>query len=52
MHKIGEEEAFCVYGTFLESFISTNETWDQHFTCCVYTFVEYLAWNAVWVAMC
>ena len=22
------------YGTFLRSFLSAHETWDQHFTCC------------------
>jgi hypothetical protein len=28
------------YGTFLGSFISARETWDQHFTCCVHVFVQ------------
>jgi hypothetical protein len=38
VHKIGEKEAFCAYGTFLGSFISAHETWDQHFKCCVFIF--------------
>uniref|UniRef100_A0A674F8L9 Cholesterol transporter ABCA5 n=1 Tax=Salmo trutta TaxID=8032 RepID=A0A674F8L9_SALTR len=25
---------------FLGSFISAHETWDQHFTCCIYIFVQ------------
>uniref|UniRef100_A0A8C7TCN2 Protein mago nashi homolog n=9 Tax=Euteleostomi TaxID=117571 RepID=A0A8C7TCN2_ONCMY len=30
---------FCAYGTILESFILTNETWDQHYTCSFFSFV-------------
>ena len=30
------------YGTFLGSFISAHETWDQHFTCCVYIQCSYV----------
>ena len=26
------------YGKFLISFISAHETWDQHFTCCTYSY--------------
>ena len=40
VHNILEKEAFCAYGTFLGSFISAHETWDQHFTCCIYIFVQ------------
>ena len=36
---IWEKKAFCVYGQFQRSFFSAYETWDQHFTCCVYIFV-------------
>ena len=35
-----EKQAFCVYGTFLGYFISAHETWAQHFTCCIYIFVQ------------
>ena len=34
----------CVW-TFLGSFISAHETWDQHFTCSVYIFVQYMMAN-------
>ena len=27
--------------TYLGYFISAHETWDQHFTCCIYMFVQY-----------
>jgi hypothetical protein len=30
--------AFCANGTFLGSFISAHETWDQHSTCFVFLF--------------
>ena len=35
---IWERSAFCAYGTFLGSFMSAHETWDQHFTCFYYFF--------------
>ena len=40
VHNILENQAVCAYGTFLGSFISALQTWDQHFTCCVYIFVQ------------
>jgi hypothetical protein len=33
---------YIEYGTFLGYFISAHETWDQHFTCCVYIFPQYI----------
>jgi hypothetical protein len=41
VRKIWGKWAFCVNGTFLGSFISAHETWDQHFTCCLNIFVQY-----------
>ena len=46
LHKIWEKSAFCAYGTFLRYFISTHKTWDEHFTCCIYIFVQCIwAWS-------
>jgi hypothetical protein len=41
VHKNIEKQYFCAYGTFLESFISAHDTWEQLFTCGVYIFVQY-----------
>ena len=41
---IWKKSAFCAYGTFLVSFVSAHDTWDQHFTCCVYIFVQCISW--------
>ena len=32
---------FCAYGTFLGSFISAHETWDQHLTYCFYICIQW-----------
>ena len=42
VQNILEKQAFCVCWTFLGSFISAHETWDQHFTCCDYIFVQHM----------
>ena len=34
--------------TFLGSIVSAHETWDQHFTCCVYVFVQ-CPWSCVMI---
>jgi hypothetical protein len=36
VHKHWEKHPFCVYGTFLGSFISAHETWNQHFGRCLH----------------
>jgi hypothetical protein len=33
-------DILCVNGTFQGSLISAHVTMDQHFTCCVYIFVQ------------
>jgi hypothetical protein len=34
--KFERDKLFVLF----ESFISAHETWDQHFTCCIYIFVQ------------
>ena len=40
VHQIREISFLCIW-TLLGYFISVHETLDQHFTCCVYIFVQY-----------
>ncbi|KAK6327376.1 hypothetical protein J4Q44_G00030210 [Coregonus suidteri] len=40
VHKILEKLAFVRMENSW-NLISAHETWDQHFTCCVYIFVQY-----------
>ena len=48
VHKMLEKIAFCVYGTFLVSFISAHETWNQHFTRCLNIILLWKASRLVW----